>query len=397
MAFCVMKVLMYIGCGVEYALNKSDEEVAKVGRSKGNLISKVKQKFKDIKKWVIRAVYNKRKLYLLYLGIICVAWIALFISIYSEISTHKSILENIGCSVTVAFINAAVIEKVAQTIGFGSILIVWIYSVLDKNELGFKYSELLVIEYPAYHSIVVGHMAAILFCLWLAGIKKLEGAILALLIVLLDCVIHWGALRTLVFYPSQRKNVAIKGWKYRVKVCKRQSPHEKAIFLCNMAHSLPKTSDEAFVDMLSCFCVAFQEYIIAVLNAVNSNPTILTEDVSNIWKSLFSDREEEEKTFLLNKINTYMETSYLPDNMISKRENHIIEFLCAGYFVWLYRSCTSLEMAKQIPIENMMIKIEHEIVSMERNVFYNKDSKFSKFCNAIFSLITLIHFMNGTA
>ena len=39
-----------------------------------------------------------------------------------------------------AFINPKSIEKLADTIGIGSILIVWLYSSLDKRELGIKYS-----------------------------------------------------------------------------------------------------------------------------------------------------------------------------------------------------------------------------------------------------------------
>lgn len=156
---------------------------------------------------------KKRYCYVVYCLCVALIWLLLLVSLRFELFTGQGIVAHIfPKSPPIPILNIEAVKETAKTIGFGSIVIAWIYATLDKDELGYKYGDLLRAVYPVYPRFVLSHLIAILLCAWLVESKMLESALISLSIVIVGGIIHWRALSTLVLVSSKRKKIAIDVW-----------------------------------------------------------------------------------------------------------------------------------------------------------------------------------------
>lgn len=112
--------------------------------------------------------------------------------------------------------NLEAVLSISQTVGFSSVLIVWVYSSFDKEQLGFRYSELLQELYPNYNLFVLSHFCSVVSAIGLSKAKYLESAIVSLIILLLGCALQWKALENLILFEDKREKIACDKWQWEL-------------------------------------------------------------------------------------------------------------------------------------------------------------------------------------
>lgn len=336
---------------------------------------------------VRRAIENKRYAYIIYCGGVIFLWILLLISLFSELTTNSSFIGNFF-TFQHPFFNIAAIKKTAETVGFGSVLIAWIYAVLDKEELGFQYSDLLRAVYPAYHYFVLGHLAAILLCVWLAESGMMEGALISLAIVSTGCVIHWKALSSLVFISSKRKNIAINEWsrkvsEWDVKDSADEDFRHQAI-LYGISDVL-SVHDRDSSEKLQCYLAqALSKFISTFREETEEHRKQILLNISHLWDRIMRDRTTSERSLLLDSI-----------LRACLRETSDIGPICAGYILWLYKNCADIKnLDKDIrPQEANLLQLRNELSTMQ--IRFCDQDKLVQSTGTVFTLMVWMHFLCG--
>lgn len=338
---------------------------------------------------VRRAIENKRYAYIIYCGGVIFLWMLLLISLSSELITNSSFIGHFF-AFQHSFFNIDAIKKTAETVGFGSVLIAWIYAVLDKEELGFQYSDLLRAVYPAYHYFVLGHLAAILLCVWLAESGMMEGSLLSLAIVGTGCVIHWKALSSLVFISSKRKNIAINEWSRKVSEWDvKDSEDEDEDFrhqaiLYGISDVLSVHDRDSAEKLQCCLAQALSKFISTFKEETEEHRKQILLNISHLWDRIMWDRTTSERSLLLDSI-----------LRACLRETSDIGPICAGYILWLYKNCADIKsMDKDIrPQEAHLLLLRNELGTMQ--IRFCDQDKLVQSTSAVFTLLVWMHFLCG--
>lgn len=292
----------------------------------------------------------KRLAYKVYCIIEIALCVFLIISFGFELRTNHSIIacclqaRNFEFSIP-EILSVKAIRKVAETVGFGSIIIAWIYAVLDKKELGIKYSDLLTAVYPKYHWFVPVHLVAIFMCIWLANVEVLEGSLIALLIVLWGCIIQWKALSSLIFRSEKRKSIALDEWHRFILKCKTESDYQSVMY--GMTDAFSEQDRLSFERLYNNISYGMLSYVKFSLNKDTSDTIIartILPNISNIWNRLMLGRSQDEHFAIQNGIISAIreEKKWKPLN---------IGLVCAGYIRWLHEYYTDRD------DENILIKM----------------------------------------
>lgn len=211
---------------------------------------------------------GKRWKYSLYNWAMLVMWAALVASIIFRLIAKGSFASYLGCCCKwISTLNERLLVvvkldsvlNVVKTIGICSTLITWVYSSLDKVELGLKYGELLDELYPRYNMYVLGHFAAILIAIWLCYAKLLESAVIALCIVLLGCCLQWKTLENVVLSSKKRERIAIDRW--RNSANDKKKPYEILGVANNIAKQINLSGNTAGDNLIGVFADIVADYV----------------------------------------------------------------------------------------------------------------------------------------
>ena len=225
----------------------------------------------------------------------------------------------------VAVITDEAILKIAETIGVASLLIGWIFAVFDKTESGFYYGELVETLYPYYRWFVLIHAVALLCCLWQASVGHITTALLALAIIGIDCIPQWIILKTIVFYPSDRRAVAVHRWTQEMEQAKNnKEKYIEQIYRLSDAITLEDGSNieqltPALKTALRTYTQMFQD----------SESTVCMQNLVSIWSQLLEKRTPEQGILIVKPL------------LRSDEQSDAVCLLCASYIIWLLRDKTN--------------------------------------------------------
>ena len=244
-------------------------------------------------------------------------------------------LEEIGL---MQYITADSIRSVAETIGFGSILLVWVYAVLDKQELGFRYSKLLRDVYPCYHLFVIAHLSAILLCIGMSEAGVVYIALIALIIVFWGDIIHIKAMFLLIFQSENRRRAAADAWEQRL--IRNEVDRSYLSELCNITNVLSLETDPAAQRIRSYFYCGLLRYAMSIKDyssAAEGNIQQILSELAQVWDLLLRPRTNSERLLLAGEV-LGMANSQEAKRLQNKRQV-CLGAVCLAYVICVYRLC----------------------------------------------------------
>lgn len=332
--------------------------------------------------------------YAVYRTVMLVLGVMLVTSVVFQGITDMSLLRWFagGCSILSAIlsffqplISADAVLKSAETIGFCSILIAWIYAALDKTDFGFRYGDLLEELYPRYHWLVLEHLLAILACVWLAKLSMLTNAMLALLVVLMGCWLQWYALKNIVLSTEERRRVAVDRWNRLNKEALVQNGADGLIGnLYDMAAVISLGTSDSCTKIQKAFSEAL---LLWVQNGWSYNlleRRNLLIDITKIWDTLLCARPENEQRFLVRSI------------LKNCRNSAYLNVVSTGFALWVYqyhlKRCAGDPNLSQ---EDILDIIAARLSALEVRDFFQQETNITFYWNAVFTMIVWMHFLYG--
>lgn len=343
-----------------------------------------------------RAWEKKRYGYVIYCMCIILLWCMLAVSIVCEMVTGCSAISHIWCSASLpAILSIEAVRRTAETVGFGSILIAWIYAALDKEELGFKYSELLRAMYPTYSRFVIGHLIAMLLCVWLVECGMLEGALLSLALIIMGGVIHWRAISSLMFNSFRRKRIAIDEWNRRIdewNVPDKKGENEKfhhQSLLFGMADTISIHDRDSAEPMQHCLARAMSQFAAGFDGKAIEQREQILSDISYLWDRVTRGRSAGEQTLVLDGL---LQACIQEAGSESEAT---LGPICTGYILWRYKSGADAGGAEQggADLERLLFRLHSELSSIHAR-FCN--TPVVRYVDEVFTLLAWMHFLNGT-
>ncbi len=273
--------------------------------------------------------------------------------------------------------------KSAETIGFCSILIAWIYAALDKTDFGFRYGDLLEEIYPSYHWFVLEHLFAILTCVWLAKSQLLANAALALLIVLMGCWLQWYALKNIILSANDRRRVAVDRWnRLNKKALNENGIDGLSVNLYRMAAIIPLGTSNHCEDMQKAFSDALLLWVKEGWSYNLLEQRNLLMDVSKIWDTLLCAKSENEQRFLVRSV------------LKNCKDSAYLNIVSTGFALWLYQDHMKYGAGDQnLSKEDILDTIAARFSILEVRDFFQQETNITFYWNTVFTLIAWMHFL----
>lgn len=331
---------------------------------------------------------NSRKIhkYKVYLFAMCAFGVLLIVSITVEVLTGSSlsawlVLRYPGLAPAFASLRSIIttkaILKIAETIGFCSIFIAWIYAALDKTELGLRYGSLLEELYPGYNWLVLCHLVAFLTCVWMSKIQRLESAFIALVIIIFGCLLQWKTLQNIILFSKPRRKVAIDRWNSILTQSEARGHNDMLLTIFNMADSISLQAEKGRFEMQKCFSHALLKYICHPA----LKPKQRLQGSADIWERLLRNRERNERLILVQEI------------LKNCASDSSLVYICIGYVLWLYKDCTG----RSPEVHDILNKVCDDLLSLEQGPSGGKECPAFDYMNSTFVLIGMIQFLCGNA
>lgn len=274
--------------------------------------------------------------------------------------------------------------EVGKAIGLSSVLIVWIYASLDKMESGFFYSELLTILYPNYNVFVFIHFLFLLLCLWQAKAGGRDAALLALIIVVIDCVPQWVSLKTLVLFPERRRELAERSWHLRIN---QSAIHENVNVaredLYKLANALSLEPRGNYRRLLNCFVYAMIEY-----SKLHSDMEMRLLSMQNIWDRLLAERDGNERSMLIENVISVLEQN--------KVWSDVRFGVCASLVLWLCTSHADREMKckeRELNYTTILTAVCDDLALLEQSRVIRKNDSVRRILNESFMILVWMHLL----
>lgn len=292
-----------------------------------------------------RPLTHKYRAYFIYMIILVVC---LLLAVIYRLFTGHSFLVHFFRKVPQALdiltsirsmISSSSIIEVSKAIGFSSVLMGWIYSSLDKEELGLKYRYLLEFHYRHYGFFVILHIASVLICLWLAHVEYIESACIGIIILLSGLILQWRVLSNIVLFSTKREETAVNAWVFLAKTATENNSDEQQFELLEqMAKAISERGikrchkiEDAFAIHLLCFankpCSTIENWAMTI------------QHVHVLFDCLFSNIEKRTRLFIAGNIFAKL------DNAI--KEKYVLEHckcpealpylsISVSYILWLH-------------------------------------------------------------
>ena len=376
----------------------------------GTLKVRIYREWRKEQAHINRARMKKRYWYIFYCRCVVFLWTLLAISLSCEALTGSSVTAHLLHIQTLPVIlNVNAVRRTAETVGFGSILIAWLYAALDKEELGFKYSDLLRAVYPTYSRFVIGHLIAMLLCVWLSESGMLEGALLSLAVIVMGGFIHWRALSSLVFKSYRRKRIAIDEWSREIEEWDERKEGEEDLerhhqsVLCGIADVLSIHDRDSAQEMQRCFARALCKFTDGFVcdkkaaqdycwKKVQQQMQVLSE-ISHLWDRAARGRTEGERSLMLDGIlrACLEETAERGGG----RAEALMGPVCAGCVLWLYKSCAGAEVEDATLQETRLLRLRKELDAIRARFCGRAGDLVIRYIDEVFTLLAWMHFLNG--
>lgn len=299
-----------------------------------------------------------------------------------------------------SIISSSSIIEVTKAIGLSSVLMGWIYSSLDKEELGLRYRYLLEFHYRHYGFFVILHIASVLICLWLAHVEYIESACIGIIILLSGLILQWRVLRNIVLFSIKRENTAVNAWIYLAKVATENKNVEQQFELLEqMAKAISERGikrchkmEEVFAGHLLCFT--------NTPNSTKENWTITIHHVHELFDSLFSNPEKSTRFFIAGNIFAKLDEA-IADQYVLRHCKcpAALPYLSisASYILWLhnhfYGKITKEAIASEKEIILSAIVNEFSAVRLHMNGSLNK--RFTDYNYSATVAFAWVYFMLG--
>ena len=281
------------------------------------------------------AIKRKYTLYVLCMLLLCLLLIAsLAVSVFWG-SNLSQLLVSVEPKLEPAvyllrgIINLDAVLKMGEAVGICSFLIAWVYASLDKKELGFRYSELLVELYPGYHRFVLLHLVAFLVCIWMTKTEKLEAAVLSLTIVLAESVLQWNTLKNLILFSEKRMKIALDRWNWLIDENSQKPNDELLVTINNIADALIFDVNSCYENMLQILSRAIAKYIDSCPKLFDKEEEYVRTlwEISRIWDRVLSGKSQSDRELLLVGLLRHSIRNFSRGNV-----------LCVGYLLWFYNT-----------------------------------------------------------
>lgn len=337
---------------------------------------------------------SKKKIhkYSIYCKVMAALGLMLVVSVVFQGITEASLVRRIadGCPILSAILHffqsissVDAVLKSAETIGFCSILIAWIYAALDKTDFGFRYGDLLEEIYPRYHWLVLEHLLAILACVWLAKTHMLANAVLALLIALMGCWLQWYALKNIILSANDRRRVAVDRWnRLNQAALSKNGIDGLTVNLYRMAAIIPLGTSDYCEKMQK----AFSDALLLWVEHGWSNNLLerrnLLMDITKIWDALLCAKSENEQRFLIRS------------TLENCRGSAYLNVVSTGFALWLYQDHLKRSASDQhLSQEDILDTVAAHFSVLEVRDFFQQETNITFYWNAVFTLIVWMHFL----
>lgn len=209
-------------------------------------------------------------------------------------------------SPSTSLVSTESMKSVAETIGFSSLLIAWIYASLDKEEYGILYSDLIKSISPLYHWLVLSHLISTLLCLWFSSSDFREVSFMAILVMICGCYFQWQVLSNVIMKTRKRKELAISVWNRRIEKygCSIGENPKLLSMIIGMAKVIPLNEGMFSLKICKLFAYALTRYTNCFYKASSDKRCEILIDMVNVWSALFENRSIDEQDVLLKYIFT---------------------------------------------------------------------------------------------
>lgn len=336
-----------------------------------------KQIVQIVKRTVTRAAQKKRWGYLVYLTLYILLWVFLAVAILFYFWGKRFV----WCGLS-AVVSIKAVQQMVKTIGFGSIFLAWIYAILDKEELGFKYSELVQGMYSIYDIFVLGHLLAVLVCVWLAESNYLIGAVLALTIIFVGCAIHLKVLSHLVFRSKKRKRIAIDEWMRIITEEWIENKNRQLLDLFRIAEVVPSNDSDCSKQMEETFSYGLIVFSNRFKEQQNQRRTLLLE-IARVWDHLLRNRPISDRMTVLDGVFRYC---------AEVSSECFVGPVCAGYILWFYNNSIN----GNIEPSKVLQSVCHEIIAVGSRLREERIQSVIHYMKSSFMIIVWLHFFCGT-
>lgn len=279
-------------------------------------------------------------------------------------------------------INIKAVLKVGEAVGICSFLIAWIHAALDKQELGFRYSELLQEIYPGYYWFVFLHLMAFVICMWMGKAGRLEPAALALLLLLLGGVLQWFTLKNLIIFTPNRVKIALDRWRRLVSESGENENKNLLHYIYRMASVISLETDDCYRQMFSVFGDAVAQYITDLVLTTPDEWEAAVRDASKIWASVLNGREPSDRELLVTGV------------FDSWGEGRDLNVMSIGYLLWLYDQSIENGLAN----EAALLAVSKDVTTLTQRFYKEKElpHSFLFYMEAAFTIFVWMHFLCGT-
>lgn len=295
-----------------------------------------------------------------------ILWLLLLVSVFIELKNGGSIFRSIlKCKLSVPnFINLSAIGNVCESLGISSILIVWLYSSLDKTELGIRFITILKDISKYFYLYTLSHVLSILIGIWASKTVSLEIGALSLLIVFWGSGMHGYFIYKLILNSKCRKHLVENRWKSEIDN-NNQTSFLKTVYSLMEVVDISNNIDTK----AACHLVA-----IAFNKMKNKGIFNILNHYQAMWGLLLEKHDKEKQSIIVN---------YIFDSLSDINEEH--KDICASYIIWLYRATISKATEKgnfELALLDVQLYLD--------NLLINSCAKSTKIFNDLYACFYII-------
>lgn len=291
------------------------------------------------------------------------------------------------------YFTAGAMIEVGKAIGLSSALILGVYASLDKMESGFYYSELLSFLYPQYDLFALLHLLFVLLGLWQAKVGGRDAALVALLLVFVDCIPQWHSIENLVLHPDKRRELAEHKWNIIVGKFEEKPEVNAKESIYKLADAITLSHDGNYRRLIGCFARA-----IIAFSGIHTDMRQRLIALTNVWERLLENRSENERYFLTEEVLANVEKQPLKDNEDEEKREETKFSICAALVLYL---CTmharrgTGRTVSDTDYSAILTAVCDDLVTLEQNDELRNNRIECYYLNLNFTMLVWLHMLYG--